>query len=62
MSSLSLSLIVFACIFGGALFGLTLRKLLQLLGGHFQIDSRAGQGTRLTADLPVDAAAQKRNN
>ena len=34
----------------------------QLLGGHFQIDSRAGQGTRLTADLPVDAAAQKRNN
>ncbi|MBS0189884.1 MAG: DUF4239 domain-containing protein [Phycisphaerales bacterium] len=38
MSSLSLSLIVFACIFGGALFGLTLRKLLP--GHHLSNESK----------------------
>ncbi|MCC6189609.1 MAG: PAS domain S-box protein [Anaerolineales bacterium] len=39
-----------------------MRERASLLGGQVRIDSFAGRGTRLTAALPVDFNAQKRND
>ncbi|QWP75258.1 transporter substrate-binding domain-containing protein [Lysobacter sp. K5869] len=43
--------------FGGAGLGLWIcRQLVELMGGRIRLDSRAGQGTRATVELPLRAA------
>ena len=37
---------------GSGLIGLTDR--VEALGGSIQVDSRSGEGTRITAELPVE--------
>jgi PAS domain S-box-containing protein len=41
----------------GGLYGM--RERAMLLGGHFTIEARPGHGTRLTAELPLDADSYK---